>query len=52
MMGEIGEVSQCIRLETVTIEYVDAEDGTGNKIAIATTGTAAALEGTGVNPKK
>ena len=36
MMGDIGEVSQCIRLETFTIEFVD--DGAGNKVAVATTG--------------
>ncbi len=38
MMGDIGEVSQCIRLETVTIEYID--DGTGTKVAVATTSIA------------
>lgn len=48
MMGDMGEVSQCIRLETVTIDYVD--DGEGNQVAVATTG-AAAMEANN-SPKK
>ena len=48
MMGDMGEVSQCIRLETVTIDYVD--DGEGNQVAVATTG-AAAIEANN-SPKK
>jgi hypothetical protein len=49
MMGDMGEVSQCVRLETVTIDYVD--DGEGNQVAVATTGTAA-LEANNNSPKK
>lgn len=49
MMGDMGEVSQCVRLETVTIDFVD--DGEGNQVAVATTGTALA-EATNNSPKK
>ncbi len=49
MMGDMGEVSQCVRLETVTIDYVD--DGEGNQVAVATTGTAV-LEAANNSPKK
>jgi hypothetical protein len=49
MMGDIGEVSQCIRLETLNIDFVD--DGTGNKVAVATTAYAN-IDAPGISPTK